>query len=286
MSKKFQIACIQSSIEVIDDPARKDDVIARNLRRGLDIAEAAVVRDEARVVVFPEAWLQGFNHKRTPDDWKAVCIEIPGPETDVIGRSRGSTRSTWREPPSNGTRLARGVVHNGFIAGPSGTVELRYRKCHEHNVEGLIPSVCPADVYTEYVRRYGEDSLFPVLDTPYGRLATIVEHDVNFFELSPRPHLSRRGDPVASPPPRPTDPWPRRATRCAGRAPTRTSCTWPPPTLRAERPVQRGAGHARHHHGRQLPRPRRRPHRRRGRIRAGLDHRSRPAAQTAAPRCS
>ena len=63
-------------------------------------------------------------------------------------------------------------------------MELRYRKIHEHNLEGLIPNVSPADVLTDYTSRYGEDSLFPVLDTPYGRLAMMVEHDMNFFELS------------------------------------------------------------------------------------------------------
>ena len=185
MPNKFQIACIQASIEIIDDPAYKGDVIARNLQRGLDVAEAAVVRDEARVVVFPEAWFQGFNHKRSPEDWKTVCIEIPGPETEVIGAFAREHQvyvagaAFERDPDWLDVWFT-----TGFIVGPSGAVELRYRKFHEHNVEGLIPSVCPADVYTEYVRRYGEDSLFPVLETPYGRLAMIVEHDVNFFELS------------------------------------------------------------------------------------------------------
>ncbi len=185
MPKKFQIACIQASIEIIDDPECRDDVIARNLQRGLDVAEAAVVRDEARLVVFPEAWFQGFNHRRTAGDWKTVCIEIPGPETDVIGAFARQHQvyvagAAFERDPE----WPEVWFTSGFIVGPSGAVELRYRKCHEHNVEGLIPSVCPADVYTEYVRRYGGDSLFPVLDTPYGRLATIVEHDVNFFELS------------------------------------------------------------------------------------------------------
>src|SRR5690606_17217691 len=53
----------------------------------------------------------------------------------------------------------------------------------ERNVEGRIPNTSPADVHDEYLQRYGKDSLFPVLDTPFGRLAVIVENDVNFFEL-------------------------------------------------------------------------------------------------------
>jgi predicted amidohydrolase len=68
MVKKYQLACIQASIEVIDDLADRDAVIARNVERGLNIAESAVVRDEAKVIVFPEAWLQGFNHTRSTTD--------------------------------------------------------------------------------------------------------------------------------------------------------------------------------------------------------------------------
>ena len=185
MPRKFQIACIQASVEIIDETSRRDEVIARNIRRGLDIAEAAVVRDEARVVLFPEAWFQGFNHTRTVDDWKDICITIPGSETELISDFARKHQvyvagaAFERDPGWPGVWFT-----TGFIIDPEGAIGLRYRKCHEHNVEGAIPSICPADVYSEYVERYGEDSLFPVLDTPYGRLAMIVEHDVNFFELS------------------------------------------------------------------------------------------------------
>ena len=59
MPNVFNIACIQASVEVIDDPTQKENVIARNIERGLNIAESAVIREEAKVIVFPEAWFQG-----------------------------------------------------------------------------------------------------------------------------------------------------------------------------------------------------------------------------------
>ena len=183
--KKYQIACIQASIEVIDDPADKTKIISRNIERGLNVAEGSVVQENAKVIVFPEGWLQGFNHTRQLVDWKAICIQIPGPETEKIGEFTKrhqiylAATAFEYEPDWPNVWFA-----TGFIVGPSGTVELRYRKIHEHNVEGLIPNVSPADVHDEYLKRYGKDSLFPVLDTPYGRLAIIIEHDINFFELS------------------------------------------------------------------------------------------------------
>ena len=75
--KKYQIACIQASIEVIDDPADKTKIISRNIERGLNVAEGSVVQENVKVVVFPEGWLQGFNHTRQLVDWKAICIQIP-----------------------------------------------------------------------------------------------------------------------------------------------------------------------------------------------------------------
>ena len=39
--KKYQIACIQASIEVIDDPADKTKIISHNIERGLNIAEGS-----------------------------------------------------------------------------------------------------------------------------------------------------------------------------------------------------------------------------------------------------
>ncbi len=185
MARKYNLACVQSAIEVIEDPSQKQATISRNLERSLRVAEGAVVRDEARVVLFPEGWLQGHSFARKKADWEAICIEIPGPETARMGEFARQHEvylagAAFEQDPS----WPEVWFTTGFIVGPSGKVELRYRKLQEHNVEGLIPNASPADVYSEYLRRYGEDSIFPVLDTPYGRLAIIVENDVNYFELT------------------------------------------------------------------------------------------------------
>lgn len=182
--QKYSLACVQAAVQVIDDPGQKDAVIARNLERSLRIAEGAIVRDETKVIVFPEGWLQGHGFWRTSADWNAVCIRIPGPETEKLGEfARRHQVYLAGAAFENDPSWPEVWFTTGFIVGPSGKVELRYRKLQEHNVEGLIPNTSPCDVYSEYVRRYGEDALFPVLDTPYGRLAVIVENDINFFEL-------------------------------------------------------------------------------------------------------
>ncbi len=37
---------------------------------------------------------------------------------------------------------------------------------------------------TEYVERYGLDALFPVVDTPFGRLGCLICYDINFPEMA------------------------------------------------------------------------------------------------------
>jgi predicted amidohydrolase len=183
--RSYQACCVQAAVEIIDDPAQKDAVITRNLDRSLKIAEGAIARDNARIVVFPEGWLQGHGYRRSAEEWQAICIQIPGLETARMGEF-----ARKHDVYLAGAAFERDLdwpemwFSTGFIVGPSGKVELRYRKIQEHNVEGAIPNVSPADVHADYVKRYGEDSLFPVLDTPLGRLAVIVENDVNFFELT------------------------------------------------------------------------------------------------------
>jgi predicted amidohydrolase len=185
MTRKYNLACVQTAIEVIEDPGQKQAISSRNLERSLRVAEGAVIRDEARVIVFPEAWLQGHSYARERADWEAVCIQIPGLETARLGEFARRHQvylagAAYERDPS----WPDVWFSTGFVVGPSGKVELRYRKLQERNVEGFVPNASPADVYSEYVRRYGEDSFFPVLDTPYGRLAVIVENDVNYFELT------------------------------------------------------------------------------------------------------
>lgn len=185
MTRSYNLTCIQSSIEVIDDPADKDAVIGRNIDRSLRIAESIIRRDDPKIIVFPEGWLQGHNHLRSDAEWEAICIQVPGLELARLGEFAHKHQLYLA-----GAVFERDLdwpevwFTTGFIIGPSGRIELRYRKLQERNVEGLIPNTSPANVHDEYVSRYGEESLFPVLDTPYGQLAVIVENDVNFFELT------------------------------------------------------------------------------------------------------
>jgi predicted amidohydrolase len=177
------MSCLQCEIFVIQDPTDKDKLVEKNLDRSLELAAYAAATEESRLFILPEAWLQGVVPNRAVADWLKVCIAIPGSETDKLGdfcRQHGAYIA--------GTAFERSdawpdrFFNTAFIVGPSGKVELKYRQLNPETLNGLLPVTSPADVLDQYARREGESPLFPVLDTPLGRLACLVGNDVNFFE--------------------------------------------------------------------------------------------------------
>lgn len=179
----YVMSCLQCEITVIRDPVDKDKLVKKNLERSLELAAYAAATEESRLFILPEAWLQGSVPNRSVTDWLKVCITIPGPETDKLGEFCRQHRAYIA-----GTAFEKSdawpdrLFNTAFIVGPSGKVELKYRQLNPETLNGLLPVTSPADVLDEYARREGESTLFPVLDTPCGRLACLVGNDVNFFE--------------------------------------------------------------------------------------------------------
>lgn len=188
----YTIACIQSRIRFITSPGDRDQAIRANLDRSLEVAEEAWLRSHARIVVMPEFWLQGFDYDRPLESWLGCCIRIPGEETDRLGEWAARhgvyvCGAAFESDPAWPGRF----FNTAFILDGEGRLIHKYRKLNEGNLGGLLADTTPGDIYSAYVERYGADALFPVVDTPLGRLATLICYDVNFFEASRA--LSLRG---------------------------------------------------------------------------------------------
>jgi predicted amidohydrolase len=65
-----------------------------------------------------------------------------------------------------------------FIIAPSGDVVLRYRRL----LSMFAPS--PHDVWDAYLDHYGIDGVFPVADTPIGRLACVASEEILYPEVA------------------------------------------------------------------------------------------------------
>ena len=179
---KYTALVVQPHVRVAEERAD----IGRNLDRAIKLIDFGVGyfwELPARLVVLPEYFLQGVT---TPgkgehgiEGFMKKAIAIDGPEMAALGAKAkecnlyiagGGVVEQVEEFPDRWFNTA-------FIIGPSGEVELRYHKWHIPASIGLGTS--PHDLLDEYRQVFGADiaDLFPVIDTPIGKLGAMTCHD-------------------------------------------------------------------------------------------------------------
>ena len=168
---------------------KPDDLLEnrqRNLENALYVAAPYSKSPGVKLVVFPEFFLTGAVSQlgsRSGHIADKIGISFPGPEADQLAKFA----------QDNNTYVAGGVFeydptwpnrffNSAFIFNDSGDLIHLYRKIHCADAFGRLPDTTPGSVYTEYVDRYGYDHLFPVADTPLGKLCTVICFDMNFGE--------------------------------------------------------------------------------------------------------
>ena len=174
--------------------ANPRDIIQRNLEDALSITERAAAGPSTRLLCFPEFFLhgQGGYGYRTPKTFERISISLPGHEADQLGEFCQKNKVYIAGSALESDPKFPGRVFNcAFIINDSGDIIHRYRKIHCADVWGFFPDCTPGSIFTKYVDAYGYDYLFPVADTPLGKLATMVCFDHTVGE-TPR-MLARMG---------------------------------------------------------------------------------------------
>lgn len=143
--------------------------------------------DEAQLFVLPEFAPHGWAAGKSMADWNAVAESIPGPTANRLATLARDLRC-WiagtvfeRIPEFPGRHFLTGVLIDD-----RGAIVLRYRKLY-----AFSQKTRPSDVYSEYVRLFGRESLFPVVDTPFGKIGMAIAYDI-FWPEVPRA-LAMRG---------------------------------------------------------------------------------------------
>lgn len=183
--KPYGVALIQQETRVITDVRQRDEIVQSNLSRILELIDWTFLRlGNVKLAMFSEYGIIGQYRPRSVDEWLAIAETVPGEVTDRIGAKAKSlgmyiSGNVFERDPDWPGRL----FNTSFIVSPDGKVILKYRK---HNGPNNLNTTYtgPGDVYTEYVRRYGEDALFPVVDTEIGRLSCMSCTDVVFPEMA------------------------------------------------------------------------------------------------------
>ena len=128
---------------------------------------------------------QGGHGYRSPITLQRLAIRYPGPEMELLQdfalKHKVYVAGSTFEIDD---RLPGHVFNSAFILNDSGNLIHRYRKIQCADVWGSLPDTTPGSVYDRYLDIFGYDFLFPIADTPIGRLATMICFDQAHPEIA------------------------------------------------------------------------------------------------------
>jgi len=133
-----------------------------------------------RLVVLPEYFLTSFPLSESIPQWiEKACLQVDGPEYDALSKVAQTSKvylsgNAYEVDPY----FPELYFQTSFIINDSGDVILRYRRL----VSMYSPT--PHDVMQKYLDQYGDDSLFPVVDTELGKLACVASEEILYPEIS------------------------------------------------------------------------------------------------------
>lgn len=143
-------------------------------------ASKAFIGADLKLVVLPEYFLTGFPMGESIEQWRDKgCIDMEGDVYDAIKRiaidAQVYLSGNLYERDPNFPEL---YFQACFIINPDGELILRYRRLNSM----FAPT--PHDVLDNYIKIYGEESLFPVVKTEIGNLACIASEEILYPEIA------------------------------------------------------------------------------------------------------
>ena len=217
----YTAVAVQSEPQIV----RKRKDIEDNLSRAIEILESTAYSTPTakapdmlvdyepyaplKLVAFPEDFIQGFTMKADLDTHiEEIAIRIPGPETDRLAEIAkkldiyvyGCAREVIDHWPDR-------IFNCAFIISPEGNIIHKYHKFSPAIHYEL--STSPHEILDEYIEVYAHNksilqTIFPVSDTPLGKVGTIICNDgyhpehfralqMNGAEIIVRPALGEPG---------------------------------------------------------------------------------------------
>ncbi|MBP01636.1 MAG: hypothetical protein CMM25_02340 [Rhodospirillaceae bacterium] len=177
---EYDVMLVQSVKTMIQKTSDVRAMITANVNRALELPARTASNPNVRLVAFSEFFMtgQGGHGYRSPITLQRIAIRYPGPEMELLSEFAlkhkvylaGSTFEIDDKLPGY-------VFNSAFILNDSGDLIHRYRKIQCADVWGSLPDTTPSTIYDKYLDTYGYEFLFPVVDTPIGKLATMVCFD-------------------------------------------------------------------------------------------------------------
>lgn len=188
LALQFATACVN---DCRDRAAARERMLQNLARVGASVAASkGFIRQysgiETKLVVLPEYFLTGFPLGESVPVWRdKAALAIDGPEyralADIAEKSDVYLAGNAYEVDPHFPEL---YFQTCFIIAPSRATVLRYRRMIS------LSAPTPYDVWDRYLEIYGLDGVFPVADTPIGRLAAIASEEIQYPEIA-RCHAMR-----------------------------------------------------------------------------------------------
>jgi len=181
----YDVGLIQSPCWVIRNISEREDCIRRNVKRITDLAGFVIKRwGETKLFATGEYSIFGVFRPRSIDEWIEIAMPIPNFATDLLGKAAKELKvylaAHFLERHSEFPGL---YFNTTVIIDPQGNIILTYRK-HNGPNNLNVSYTSPGDVYQRFIEVFGEDALFPVVDTPIGRLGALVCGDLQYPEVA------------------------------------------------------------------------------------------------------
>ncbi len=138
------------------------------------------IGEHLRLIVFPEYFLTSYPVRESIIEWKKkVAITQSDPLFDRLGQMCRDNdvfiSGNYYEDDPNFENI---FFQSSFVLDNEGKMILNYRRLNS------MYSPTPHDVLDKYIELYGEDSLFPVTQTPLGNLACIASEEILYPEVA------------------------------------------------------------------------------------------------------
>ena len=143
-------------------------------------ASKLFIGPDVKLVVLPEYFASSYPAGESLPLWaERAAWAADGPEYIAIGEVARSHSVYLSGNVYETDGHFRGLYfQTSFIVNDSGAVVLRYRRL----VSMFAPT--PHDVWDRYLEVYGLDAVFPVADTPLGRLACVASEEILYPEIA------------------------------------------------------------------------------------------------------
>jgi predicted amidohydrolase len=177
-AEALRVTAVQSIIRAVRDTRNPAREMKANVDHMLELVDAANgFPGPQDLVCFHEQPIMGWN-PWTLDEALRVAIEVPGPETEALGKKAKQhgcyisfgTYAKDKDWPGH-------LLLNGILIGPDGSVVANHWKTN--NSRGFRPgwdifTTSIYDVLDRYREMYGEDAVLPIARTDIGNISCSI----------------------------------------------------------------------------------------------------------------